>query len=91
MSAHTPGNWQIETSLDAVRIMSPDGSGTIAHVTLGINGVENTNARLIAEAPAMLELLRTLAETELCWNNSESDRELVGAARSLIAKIEGAA
>lgn len=59
MSKHTPGPWQafIDGESGDVMICADNGVERIA------DGVGENNARLIAEAPAMLEALRAFVES----------------------------
>ena len=70
MTSHTPGPWFIDTAITADLedhvCISAKLHGMLAQVVWRMEGDERTptceaNARLIAEAPEMLQALRTIA------------------------------
>ncbi len=82
-STHTPGPWAVYFDDDGVEIR---GDGDVMGMT--INGSEmESNAHLIAAAPELLDMLKTLHKnrkelpTEMQWQR----------ASELIAKAEGGA
>lgn len=101
MSKHTPGPWTVYRRDDYTTpgwvVLWPDASKPGTHYRrLDSNGgfIEQ-DARLIAAAPELLEVLRTLVEhRSRCFIPEESDfRHLANwteRARAAIAKAEGA-
>lgn len=61
---HTPGPWQVETSLGGHRVITgPDGAHTLARVCASFDGAGGlssleANARLMAAAPDLLTFVR---------------------------------
>lgn len=91
MSAkHTPGPWHI--GADGRIVYDVDGWAVSNAVTFHGRHSERdafSNARLIAEAPAMLEALKNLLEDALALGIADSD--ISGSAleaRAIIARIE---
>lgn len=78
MSKHTPGPWRV---VNGVQIRSERDQ--IAKVWMMRNGEGNTNARLIAAAPDLLNALTVLADA------CEQMDIPVDAARAAIAKARG--
>lgn len=67
MGAHSPGPWSVHPHFSS-RVIGPDES-KIADVSYRPHTEEDANARLIAAAPEMLEMLRRLeweADEEYC-------------------------
>jgi hypothetical protein len=88
MSKHTPGPWTLNqqrgrgNSLGRLFVRARrDDYCAIAHVCQRVE--REANARLIAEAPAMLELLR-----EFVSRFDDFDRECVDRAKALLARID---
>lgn len=96
---HTPGPWRVGTGATIVGVR-PDGSGLplmVAQCVRPIHGTEQednaylfANARLIAQAPALLAVLRTV---EAAFNVKEIDPLVAFATiekvRATIARVEG--
>ena len=89
---YTPGPWKIKWYDGYSTIGSADGHGWLARVLLRKTKTNNVdekdaNTRLIAEAPAMAEALRPLADDRII---TASDREaLAREARAILARIDG--
>ena len=105
MSAWTPGPWFVEqTWSDSYRIKSEDFGG-IALIHDPYANIEESsapfNARLIAAAPEMAELLERLMNALLVYDGHVTDEtnasgwterepyDAFMAARALLAKVEG--
>lgn len=87
-SNHTPGPWVAEPMIgtpDVIWIGNSDGY--VAQITRedGIERCDWADARLIAEAPAMLAALRNLLPL---WS-SGIDEPWVNDARAILARIDG--
>lgn len=89
MSAHTPGPWRVgdagKTVFGPKGGLPPQGiAGMYAQKT---PGESHANARLIAQAPAMLDLIRDIAK----WFDARNINapEAHSRARSILATIEG--
>ena len=89
---HTPGPWKIGKRIEEDNTLPILGGGRL----LGLAYVaprpfyednQAANARLIAEAPAMLSLVAWLAERGTGWGQP-MDAKVIEA-RSIIARIEG--
>lgn len=93
---HTPGPWRIgtappngEQAIETIRGMM------VAVATTGV-GMENetlANARLIAEAPEMLQALRSIAAITTCADQDQDAMcaEIQGICRIALAKVTGGA
>ena len=100
MSKHTPGNWIIdEVEADLVEITAENrfGQVEIATVQLGYTGKigdeQRANARLIAAAPEMLDML-TEAHNQIEYLSEKfgetgTSNTMCARIRHLIAKAEG--
>lgn len=92
MSAHTPGPWRVgdagKTVFGPKGGLPPQGiAGMYAQKT---PGESHANARLIAQAPAMLEALHDLLDTRSpSTPRSFRVRSAEAKARSILATIEG--
>ena len=90
MAEHTPGPWTVEYDDDGVEIRAAgDLMGTIIH-----GGAMDANARLIASAPTLLRIVKTLLASWECDPDEDAQYEdlmdqAVGEAREAIAKVEG--
>ena len=83
MAEHTPGPWTVEYDDDGVEIRAAgDLMGTIIH-----GGAMDANARLIAVAPELLRIVKTLLE----GYGGIIPFEVRFEAREAIAKAEGRA
>lgn len=84
MSKHTPGPWKAYDEF-----IYGDNSKTIAELRTYQSGEMpwQANARLIAAAPELLEMVRKLMP--YCENSSLYDLPDFREAKDLIAKIEG--
>lgn len=79
---HTPGPWRAVATPNGWTIYAADGSEVIADFD-----TEEANARLIAESPAMRELLTRLVDSE---SHNRVQVELRQTeARALLARIDG--
>jgi len=87
MSKGTPGPWGIFGTAIA---KAPRGQPTIA-VMLTVPGSDEWqhDARLIAAAPEMAELLREVASFEDRWADIGEIWNAITKARALLARIEG--
>lgn len=87
-TGHTPGPWKAEAGY------VKHGANLIADC-YGENSDQDANARLIAEAPAMLdELKRGLWALMACKAETITEderRRVVGALTAILARIEGGA
>ena len=93
---HTPGPWTIddtgphefEEGHVELNIWGPDGAyfGAIAAICNDYSGDMDSNARLIAAAPELLEALRTVCEYFEADYNRPNECYVAEAA---IAKVEG--
>lgn len=100
---HTPAPWFIETTGDRIWIgVEKAAGGKVGDVivslehgeeyTAGHNDLANANARLIAQAPAMLEALRNLAVFTERQTASWPDKpRSLADARAVIAAATGEA
>jgi len=98
MSAHTPGPWWINAIRDgSLDICVGDGLSPLAEVFGEDDSIADwplsANARLIAAAPEMAELLQILAGgnvTDRVVMSVEMDRQFkaLSRARALLAKLE---
>lgn len=93
-TGHTPGPWRAECHRNGGATIYPahdphNERGAIAALTFGTQPQIKADARLIAEAPAMLALLRKIADQTCDHNAGEfcprSD------ARAILARVDGAA
>ena len=86
MTQHTPRPW----IYDSGAVYAENGRGRIALADRDnprTKPVErDANARLIAAAPAMLELIRALLTQ---WEDQVIRNPLLSQARALLAKVEG--
>lgn len=110
MSKHTPGPWKVSPNWpfpddsgrlhDAVVAVSPDGTEALicSFEHSVFRDSQNPNARLIAEAPAMLEALKALVEVgrylispvhESGAIPGRSDHDILLAAWDAIERAEG--
>lgn len=93
MSAHTPGPWAIDVTRASKRapasmLMIVAEAGGMPGLIVNSGPVEPrdwANARLIAEAPAMFDLLRQLHVASTYAFNTEY---VVERARAILARIE---
>ena len=98
MLGHTPGPWVTDTShwqdREGVTIWAE--SNIIADVVPDHHNQEEANARLIALAPTLLRIVKTLLASWECDPDEDAQYEslmdqAVGEAREAIAKAEGRA
>lgn len=92
MSTHTPGPWQTDGSR-VYHQANPGGRKTYVAETLGDPSIaaRQANARLIAAAPELLDLLRLgLTVNASDWDSPHPD-EWARRVRELVARVEGAA
>ena len=98
MLGHTPGPWVTDTShwqdREGVTIWAE--SNIIADVVPDHHNQEEANARLIALAPTLLRIVKTLLASWECDPDEDAQHEnlmdkAVGEAREAIAKAEGRA
>ena len=96
MLGHTPGPWVTDTShwqdREGVTIWAE--SNIIADVVPDHHNQEEANARLIALAPTLLRIVKTLLASWECDPDEDAQYEdlmdqAVGEAREAIAKAEG--
>jgi len=95
---HTPGPWHYEPFVgepDAIWLGNADGY--VAHIRRedGLEPIDWADARLIAEAPAMLEALRLFADELGQWGLDTLDTMNLASPAdklfALLARIEGEA
>lgn len=79
MSEHTPGPWAVSNQWGATQVGPPSGSVAVVTINQGVEQAQ-ANARLIAAAPELLEMVAQLA------SGSPGD---VQAAWELIRRIKG--
>ncbi len=88
----TPGPWKIGEGLDddrMVKFISIEGPTGESVCDLQDNDNAVNDARLIADVPAMLDLLRELAEREFRWRCSDDwCEELLPKLLALVARHE---
>ncbi len=89
---HTPGPWQV-THEDPTQVCDADGEmrgcSPIAYCTVGTRAERKANAKLIAEAPVMFDLLLRLRDTVEALDGTSAENErLVDEYRALVARIE---
>lgn len=94
---HTPGPWAVKDSKLSISVHSEDSDYSVCSLSVAAEyarspSVARANARLIAEAPAMLEALRNLAghfpdlaEVDL----DDDERAAIEQARAILNKLEG--
>jgi hypothetical protein len=97
MSKHTPGPWEITghgsrpTPCTWVSL-GPEDDGNSLKV---VGADQEANARLIADAPAMLDALRGLLEpAESRWRalpKTSYEKKAIGAAQAILSRIDGGA
>lgn len=92
MSAHSPGPWRHVTTHPAEPNLVVDANGeyVVRHCVAGGRGlvIDETDARLIAAAPALLEALKTLLGQVHADCLREGEEVAVEAAEALIARVE---
>lgn len=90
MSKHAPGPWKVTSGLYGPNIESEDGYA-IAHMINGEGSDYKANARLIAAAPKMYELLaearKIVRDMPPDWNYKWDT--LAMAIKNLMEEIEG--
>ena len=98
MSKHTPGEWEVDGSLaDGPKVVAfpilDEGPQEVIVADMDVDGaipadVRWANARLIAAAPEMYELLRSFAAAVVVTEHAGT---VAGQrkARALLAKIDG--
>lgn len=92
MSAHTPGPWHVMPQVDPSRldIQEKDDAGyAVASAWGGGNVMEEamqSNARLIAAAPRMLDLLKRVVAIA---DGKAVDRLMEDDARAILRDVEG--
>lgn len=87
---HTPGPWSAMRADSAIHTLH-DATGSHFANLRGVRGIEEidqgeADARLIAEAPAMLETLRDVLS---CCDANMSPADAVENARAILARIDG--
>lgn len=91
-SKHTPGPWRMNGNY--VSGSDSDGRAMIAHLvvnndTMFAIGRAEANARLIAEAPAMLAIIRQMLDQARGNAGKPMPDVLIGQALLLVARIDG--
>lgn len=72
MSAHWPGHWHYQEGADAyTHIVRGDNNLFICQLSQDRTGKSETNARLIAAAPELMEAARLLEVAEAAHTNCE--------------------
>ncbi len=84
MSAHTPGPWVANLTPDGDKI-AICGDGLVVARTTGVTEEKQANARLIAAAPDLLQVLQDMLA------NHDAGESIIGfeTARAAIAKARG--
>ena len=97
-TTHTSGNWTLEYCLDN-SIFVKSGENFISHIETqensGISDEMNANARLIAAAPELLQMVydlkkcieRLTSDTNLTQEDKDKEAQWVGEAHELLAVI----
>ena len=97
-SKHTPGPWGIKPFINSPSADIDARSGESIATVWDVSDVNvEANARLIAAAPDMLDVLKSLTATARTFRNVPKDKqewtpiddENLDAAFALLAKIEG--
>ena len=94
MTTYTPGPWVRHIDGLSVFGAEPDRQQVVDCDVCSPNlpiEERQANARIIAQAPAMLDLLVRFARGDMKLPHSEYDMQLRAEARALIGKIVGAA
>jgi hypothetical protein len=81
---HTPGPWQVHQP-DTQTLAVHTRAGSIAEWPTNYDPRDVADARLIAAAPELLEVLRDMLAAQVCGDNCAQ----CSAARAAIAKAEG--
>lgn len=96
MSAHTPGPWFMSTTFGQQGLIGPKDYSPVASVTgyYTLHGQTEANARLIAAAPELLNILRKCRDYLSCIPESSAGGDddavmLAQEASSVIAKATG--
>lgn len=89
---YTPGPWSLDTKNDSrfrvISVPNELGFRTICETDiLGQSNENAANARLIADAPIMLALLKRIALWE--FTDRSNIKELVHYAKAIVERIEG--
>jgi len=85
VSAHTPGPWTVhDNENDMLEVVQLSTSLTVAELFRDDNVYWREDARLIAEAPAMLDIVRVTAK----YGTDDSPTAI--AARALLARLYAA-
>jgi len=92
--SHTPGPWKLQLQAGARMVISPTGyhgkPSTICYCwPVSDEYGETANARLIAAAPDLLEVLKRLVDLEDRHAGFFTLDQIINAARAVIAKAEG--
>lgn len=90
MSKHTPGPWIYNVDTFQVEQDKEPFYKLLATVH-GSKNEKNANARLIAAAPEMLDLLKRLSQEimQLCHTSKNADPRHVAMIEEAVAKAEG--
>lgn len=92
-ATHTPGPWNVGTSDQGREVVFLNGL-TERHGSLGpsqnwIDCNTEGNARLVAAAPELLQVLKELEESAGYWSEYDVPLGIVDRIRAAIAKAEG--
>ena len=91
MNKHTPGPWGVIIGDAGPIVFSGNKGSMVATCTKRITSTEReSNARLIAAAPELLEALQDMIDSVIVLDVTESERSLVSAAENAIAKARSA-
>ena len=90
MSKHTPGPWKVGTPPpNGEQTIGTLGGLMVAVATTGAGIQTETNARLIAAAPDMLDMLKECHDALEYVGSWETPVGLIERVRDLIQKVEG--
>ncbi len=91
-SKFTPGPWKAEPHRDCGIFRIKAGEENIASLSFWVEANEDANAELMADAPRMLEVLRTLHDFALPLRHiglPEASAQALADARALLEKHGG--
>ena len=84
MANHTPGPWIARMNCDVIA-----GERLVADCMTGWLKEDRANARLVAAAPEMLEVLIELQESAQYWSEYGAPFDIVNRLNAVISKAKG--